>query len=194
MKIRNLLCALGGAVLALAAMKPALATPITYDVNFGASNFIGVFGGTPPANFVLGHFDITLDPHATVTNASTATLDFLTPVPFTGPLAFNYDSTFDVLLIGGASFGAAGIAGGTDDFLLVVQNFLSGSPIFGSFDYNIASNPDNFDTVTGLVFVRQVASAPSVVAATPIPAALPLFISALGGLGFLGWRRGKPAA
>jgi len=30
------------------------------------------------------------------------------------------------------------------------------------------------------------------IAATPIPAALPLFVSALGGLGFIGWRRGKP--
>jgi hypothetical protein len=30
-----------------------------------------------------------------------------------------------------------------------------------------------------------------VVAATPIPAALPLFASALGGLGFLGWKRRK---
>lgn len=35
----------------------------------------------------------------------------------------------------------------------------------------------------------------SQVAATPIPAALPLFASALGGLGFIGWRRKrKPAA
>ena len=32
------------------------------------------------------------------------------------------------------------------------------------------------------------------VTATPIPAALPLFVSALGGLGYLGWRRRKAAA
>jgi hypothetical protein len=32
------------------------------------------------------------------------------------------------------------------------------------------------------------------VSATPIPATLPLFISALGGLGFVGWRRRKMAA
>ena len=32
------------------------------------------------------------------------------------------------------------------------------------------------------------------VAATPIPAALPLFASALGGIGFVGWRRRKNAA
>jgi hypothetical protein len=31
-------------------------------------------------------------------------------------------------------------------------------------------------------------------AVTPIPAALPLFASALGGLGWIGWRRRKPAA
>ena len=34
----------------------------------------------------------------------------------------------------------------------------------------------------------------TVVAATPIPAALPLLASALGGLGFVGWRRRKTAA
>jgi hypothetical protein len=34
----------------------------------------------------------------------------------------------------------------------------------------------------------------STIAATPIPAALPLFASALGGLGFVGWRRKKAAA
>lgn len=32
------------------------------------------------------------------------------------------------------------------------------------------------------------------IAATPIPAALPLFASALGGIGFIGWRRRKKAA
>jgi hypothetical protein len=32
------------------------------------------------------------------------------------------------------------------------------------------------------------------IAATPIPAALPLFASALGGIGFVGWRRRKNAA
>jgi len=31
-------------------------------------------------------------------------------------------------------------------------------------------------------------------ATTPIPAALPLFLSALGGLGYFGWRRRKSAA
>jgi len=32
------------------------------------------------------------------------------------------------------------------------------------------------------------------VATTPTPAALPLFLSAIGGLGFFGWRRKKAAA
>jgi hypothetical protein len=31
----------------------------------------------------------------------------------------------------------------------------------------------------------------ALVSATPIPAALPLFASALGGLGYVGWRRRK---
>jgi hypothetical protein len=36
--------------------------------------------------------------------------------------------------------------------------------------------------------------APAAAVATPLPAALPLFVSGLGALGFVGWRRKKKAA
>jgi hypothetical protein len=51
-----------------------------------------------------------------------------------------------------------------------------------TYDYSTPSVFGSFD----------LAAAP--VATTPIPAALPLFASALGGLGFFGWRRRKNAA
>ena len=48
----------------------------------------------------------------------------------------------------------------------------------------------NIDNVHGPVISGITVSS---VASTPIPAALPLFASALGGLGFVGWRRRKSA-
>jgi hypothetical protein len=50
--------------------------------------------------------------------------------------------------------------------------------------------PTDFNTATNIHAVLTVAA----VATTPIPAALPLFASALGGLGFVGWRRKRAAA
>jgi hypothetical protein len=47
--------------------------------------------------------------------------------------------------------------------------------------------PDSF--VTNNIFAP-----PGTVAATPVPAALPLFVTGLGALGLLGWRRKKRAA
>jgi hypothetical protein len=44
----------------------------------------------------------------------------------------------------------------------------------------------DFDFTSGTLQIAQLAAA-------PIPAALPLFVSALGGLGFVGWRRRRQA-
>ena len=50
----------------------------------------------------------------------------------------------------------------------------------------------NLDNVHGPV-LSGISIAESAVATTPIPGALPLFASALGGLGFLNWRRRRSA-
>jgi hypothetical protein len=52
--------------------------------------------------------------------------------------------------------------------------------------------PFSMDTGGRFGLVFGILSDP--VASTPIPAALPLFASALGGLGFVGWKRRKSAA
>ena len=49
-----------------------------------------------------------------------------------------------------------------------------------------------FDNNTGLAYAAKLTVA--AVATTPIPAALPLFAAALGGVGYLGWRRRKQSA
>jgi hypothetical protein len=46
----------------------------------------------------------------------------------------------------------------------------------------------------GVTFSYALQFNAATVAATPIPAALPLFLAALGGLGFFGWRRKNAAA
>jgi len=51
----------------------------------------------------------------------------------------------------------------------------------------------NLDNVHGPVISGISVSETAAVAATPIPAALPLFASGLGGLGFMGWRRRQRA-
>jgi hypothetical protein len=58
----------------------------------------------------------------------------------------------------------------------------------GSLNLNAGGLGDAFgDAFTGSFLVKQVAT-------TPIPAALPLFAAALGGLGFIGWRRKRSSA
>jgi len=53
----------------------------------------------------------------------------------------------------------------------------------------------NFDFLTNdnTVHTTTLTVTDAIVAATPIPAALPLFLTALGGVGFLGWRRRRAA-
>lgn len=57
---------------------------------------------------------------------------------------------------------------------------------FGLLVFSIVNNEDIFATVNGV--------ATSEAATTPLPAALPLFASGVGALGFLGWRRKRKTA
>lgn len=187
MKIRNwLLFALIGVSLAFGVHRPAAAGTINFDVTFAASNFVA-FGSGSPVPLVLGHFGVTFDPGADVSNASAA-LDFIDPLTM-GTASFGYEKSTDSLLIGGDLSSKSAVIGGTNDFMLQILNFTSGSPTLGFLFYSQAAIPNGlFRSLTGLVHVNGVA-----VATTPLPATLPLFAAALAGLGFAGWRRRKPA-
>lgn len=162
---------------------------VHHEVTFGASDFTPVLmAGVPPANFVLGNLSVTLDPTVNVSNALTATLDFIDPITFSGPLIFTYSVAGDLLTIGGFS-SAGGISVGDDDFLLTITGFTSGSPIATTFGYSQSGIFNAF-----LAEDRHAYVVATPVATTPLPAALPLFAAALGGLGFVGWRRRKSAA
>jgi hypothetical protein len=64
---------------------------------------------------------------------------------------------------------------------LPLASLFASSNFFYRIDLNDPVNGFGRDTLTGTF-------------STPVPAALPLFASALGGLGFIGWRRSKSAA
>jgi hypothetical protein len=180
MKIRHWLFALGAVALAFTSLKPAAAATIDYTVNFGASSF----SGTPPVGFVLGEFAFSLDTAANGSGSVTA--NFLNLA--VGALSFDYSQASDNLFIGGDLTGIFGQTSGTDDLIMLVQNFTT-SPTFVFLSYTQVGSIGYFDSFNGAVHVE-----PFNTAVTPIPAALPLFLSALGGMGYLGWRRRKSAA
>ncbi len=170
-------------------IEPAVAS--TYQVTFAASNF----NFTPaPTPFVLGQVDVTFDPSAlagTLTNGTTATLDFLN-MNVTN-VGYFYNGLTDDLALGGVVVPgdiANGMSPGNGhtDFEVWISTF-STAPTFSFFTYFDPSDPAHiFTSHTGAVHVDVVATT---VASTPVPATLPLFVSALGAIGFVGWQRRK---
>jgi hypothetical protein len=183
MRISDILAAAVCAVLIGGVTGSAMGSTITYDIKFKATNF-GVVGGSGPPSAiptVEGEFQISFD--ATKDQAETTsgiTLDSLN-MPLDSPIGFRYFEGAEFLWIGGTDHGVAGY-GGSNDFHLSIVSWKGGHPVFFSFGYATASQ--FFSAGSGTVAVSIVP-----VAATPIPGASLLFISALGGLGFFGWRR-----
>jgi len=186
-KIRNLLLALCGAALACASVKPAAASPFTYDVTFSASNFSDVGNGqTPLKKLVVGEFHLTINPVSSSSGTAGLAVDFVN-LTLSETLAYEYNAVADELSLAGNPASSLNPAG---DLVLIISGFTSANPILDWFTY---TNPAQFDSYfQASLRLVTVTAAPAAV--TPIPAALPLFISALGGLGYLGWRRRKSAA
>jgi hypothetical protein len=186
--IGKLLVAAIGCVLLLgAALKPAAASTLTYDIAFAATGFQPVLTTTAfsPTDLVFGGFKVTFDPSKTYNQSTSGiSLTFLDGTPITTtpiPLSFSYFTATDQLSLGNSGWYLGG-----DQVDLTINHF-STSPTFSSLLIATHLNAsDAFQSFNGYVHVAQIS-------ATPIPAALPLFVSALGGLGFLGWRRRKAA-
>ena len=136
-------------------------------------------GGTPITNTMYGIFDFQLNP--------TTGFYFL-------------DSSSDLAFAGG---GANLIAPGTSNTsTTTAPMFVLGGTVFPGL-YSFSVNTGNFPNLTfsDFMFSGQAAVGGTVTACpssggcavTPIPAAFPLFASALAGLGGFGWlnRRGK---
>ncbi|HEY4162519.1 MAG TPA: hypothetical protein VGM59_05600 [Dongiaceae bacterium] len=173
----------------------AQAATITSTYSFTADNFHSEHlpSTPPPISSIAGTFTITFDP----TQASTGTAVFNVTtgsLPNSGNIQFSFDPASYVnggnnytgfLLLGDALNGLNSVDETTNDFSFAIDNFSSGSPI-AKIIYGNASG-DNYDS-----------SSVSVVAATPIPATLPLL--ATGILGLVGFgvyssrRAAKPNA
>jgi hypothetical protein len=174
--IRHLVLALGCAVLLFAAVKPAAAATVTYEVLFSATDFFSVPPGTtPPVDLVLGQFDITLTIGAN--SGGVLNFDVMLPAQFKVPVNYLYTAVDDTLqlfeFVNSASLYINGLTNGTPN------------PVMQVFIYS--SGGTSFSSVTGLVSATKVSAVglPSV----PLPAALPLFAAALSALGFTAWRR-----
>ncbi|HVZ02718.1 MAG TPA: hypothetical protein VHA35_24635 [Dongiaceae bacterium] len=146
----------------------ALGNPATPGLGFWGGSSSGTVLGLW-ASFVTGYVTLTASPGF---NVKLNTIDVGT---------FGTQSTsFDIL------------SGGINGTLLTSLSFNSGnteSLLVGLVAQELTIRWTNWNTgIAGLNF-DQVA-----VATTPIPAALPLFASALGGLGLFGWRRRKTGA
>lgn len=92
---------------------------------------------------------------------------------------------------GTGTLGYSGFPGGTRDsiYSLTVTGLTNSSGVLAVLFQDL-SNQNRSDEYYGIDNV----TVQGTLAPAPIPAALPLFASALGGLGFVGWRRRKPRA
>ena len=185
---KTLLLAVAGVILLAGAVRPAAAVPITYDVTFAGAGFTSSPSTVVPYPLVQGHFTVTLTRNATSTGPAGITMDFIT-TGLSSPLTYSYSGFSDELVVGGSDGGPFSLGAGVD-FELAILDVFSINPQVVRFQYSYSGTVYTAQLTT-LHMSQVVASVP---ATTPIPPALPLFVSALGGLGFLGWRRRKAAA
>ena len=209
MRIRNFV--LGAMLLGLAA-PGASASAIQYHVAFGAGNFTASPAGTEPPILVTGAFDVDLDVGSSVTTDNTSgvhntsitafpTTPSGNPFPFQvdSPWSFIYDATTDILIVGGSAHGSSNIqfSPAENDFYLQIHAFSTAAPLMWQLGFAQSRIPDTqfFNPAggapaDGYVFVTALGP----VATTPLPAGLPLFLTALGAMGVAGWRRKRSGA
>ena len=201
---------LAGAKLALLVPgSSVLAASVTKYVEFTASGFTSFYAPDGTVTYpavgdptVSGAFTVTLDPTLLVKNVTAGiVLDSLS-IALGSALSFSYDPLTGLLNVGGiASNDAAGPVlntqivqydPATNDFWFQIDNFLATSD-FRQFGFAQTAIPSTlFYTVaenggSGSVSVRDV------VAPVPLPASLPLVVTALG-LGVLAGRRRRRKA
>lgn len=180
----------------------ASAATIQYTVIFEAKNLFSTsVPALPNPALVSGAFTVDVDNTQNYTN-ETSGIDLINlNLMVDSQLAFNYNAATDEFTIGGLAHGASTLASvpAENDFWLVIRDFSAGLLSSDMYQFSYAQ------TVLGdIQFITSPASNPNngfalvipgaVVATTPIPAGLPLLLTALGGLGFAALRRKRIAA
>jgi hypothetical protein len=163
------------------ALSAAAAQAATYDYTFSADNFQSqCCGGTPSPTSVSGSFSVNFDPSGGSFTNRTAGITFTTSdLTVDGTLAFSFDASSGKLTLGSLiGDGADAVKAGHNDFSFVIVDFLN--------------NPSTLQFLYAQGAGTFVSYSPNVsVAATPIPATLPLMASALIALGGFGYFRAR---
>lgn len=151
---------------------------LTTDVNATVFNINGQFKVDLSASNNLGGYLVN-DVTGTVTDVTSSTSYSINGLYSQNVLTQSSSITPDNYLYVGASpyVDTNGIA------------FVVGSP--GNFVFAVYADPWAIDLITndGLGFLDSAQGGIDTLTQTPIPAAFPLFVSGLSGLGLLGWRR-----
>ena len=184
--MKNWVAALLAAIFASFAL-PASAATITQSIVFSATNFFA-YGAYPvPVDPVTGSITVTYDPSIEV--------QFVTAGVTLNGINIPHDTSYPLMLFNSPAAGQIGfgLTGGPvipGYFSLALRPGLG----TGTFLYSTLFDPMYlpFDPAGyGQFYSSNVTYA---ISQTPIPAALPLFASALGGIGLIGWKRRKQHA
>lgn len=187
---------LAGVALAVLTMNgTAHSATVTETFDFSLSNFVDVIGNqAPPANSITGSFTLTFDPTILAIDTNVGlTVNSFAGTSVSSPFAVSHGPLG--ISFGGSANGAGGMNLGTNDFVLQII-FLGGDYLHPQLA--LCSSPGincgNFTGssavyASGYIVANRLAAffateADLTATATPLPAALPLFASALG---FLGW-------
>ncbi|MGI4811652.1 MAG: PEP-CTERM sorting domain-containing protein [Janthinobacterium lividum] len=138
---------------------PATAAPIAAIYTINASGFGDLVGSSaPPTDPVRLDVSINFDPAAgDQFNYGTGISLRRSSVAISGPIAYDYDSTNDVLSIGGAGLSAS-ITAGTNDFLTVLTGLRTGAPSLAGVEYTTALSSGIYLNSAGGVAVPEPAS------------------------------------
>jgi hypothetical protein len=185
--MRKFLCVLLTAVGVSGAASAGHAATITETVDFVASNFTSYLGSVAPFSSVTGSITFTLDPTLAYQDETAGIIVNHIDVAYSGAPKFTYDPLSKFLNLG-AGVQANGAQGSIPDFQ--VSLFIL-DPQYWSGAFTYTMNYPNNDIYS--TYDVTFAFTPPLVP-TPIPAALPLFAFALGGLGIFGWKRRRNAA
>ncbi len=178
-------CAIVLAVLTLlaGAVTQAAASTITYHVSFSVTAFLHTDVGASPVDPVQGTFIIKFDPTQDYGDTTTGIKLTGLNINLGSKLGFNYQSSTDHLVVGGIDSGVGTVGMPRDDFELPIYGITGSSPgpgAFGVFLYSQLSTPTNrFFTANYSVEVT--------VSPAPVPATLPLFLTAIGAIGMAGY-------
>jgi hypothetical protein len=187
-----LLAAMCAVAVGAGTAKTANASTITETINFTATGF----GAGAPFSSATGSFTITFDPLVTVVGEATTITFNNVNIP-QGPLApyFFYNANLSGGLLtvcspGQASASSCIVSPGHNEFDIQILN-LKSTPTFNFLNYATSSVTSKIFASGGGIFGNGGSVS---VAPTPLPGALPLFVSGLGALGFLAHRRKRKSA